>query len=287
MPMILITTAGKVGEQAARSLAAAGTPSRVLVRHPEQHQALQDLGVELVHGDLDDRDSIHAALEGVTAIVLVSPAVTEQELRVVTGAGRASVSFVVKVTSKASPDSPIARRRGQSEIEAGLTASGIPHALLRSNAYMDNFLALAPAIASTGAFASSAADGRVGLIDARDVGDVAAAVAAEPMPHHGRTYWLTGPKLLTYTDAAAVLSEVLGRPVSFSARTAAEDERAMISAGVSAPIAAQNAQAFSLIAEGDAEWTSDDVQDLLGRAPRSFHDFAVEHRAAFSAYQTR
>jgi len=42
----------------------------------------------------------------------------------------------------------VGRRRGQAQIEAGLAASGVPHTLLRSNAYLQNFLALAPVIRS-------------------------------------------------------------------------------------------------------------------------------------------
>jgi uncharacterized protein YbjT (DUF2867 family) len=53
----------------------------------------------------------------------------------------------VKITSKASADSPIARRRDQAEIESELIASGLGWTLLRNNAYMQNFLMLAPAIA--------------------------------------------------------------------------------------------------------------------------------------------
>ena len=68
----------------------------------------------------------------------------------------AGVRHVIKITSKASADSPIARRRGQNEIEAGLAASGLEHTLLRANAYMQNFLALAPRIAKTSSFGSSA-----------------------------------------------------------------------------------------------------------------------------------
>lgn len=279
--MILVTTAGKVGTRAAATLARSQAV-RVLARHPEQHSALRTVGADVVPGDLDDVASIEAALTGVTAIVLVSPAVPDQESNVVRAAADAGVGFIVKVTSKASADSPIARRRGQAEIEAGLADSGIPHALLRSNAYMDNLLALAPVIANTDAFASSTADGRIGLIDARDVGDVAARIAADPTAHQGATYWLTGPALLSYRDVARTLSEVLGRPITFSARTTSEDEEAMISAGVPAQIAAQNAQAFTLIARGDAEWLSEDVRRLLDRAPRTFHDFAIQHRAAFN-----
>ena len=127
---------------------------------------------------------------GVTAVVLVSPAVPAHELNVIDSAARAGVAHVVKVTSKASADSPIARRRGQAEIEAGLLASGLGYTLLRNNVYMQNLLILAPAIAATNSFGSSVGTGRVGLVDTRDVAAVAAEVAAAPAAHVGRP---TGP----------------------------------------------------------------------------------------------
>ncbi len=109
--MILITTAGKVGAEAARLLASREEPVRVLVRAPAKATAL------------------------------------------------------AQITSKASADSPIARRRDQTEIENGLIVSGLGYTLLRSNAYMQNFLMLAPAIAKTSSFGSSAGDARVGAPD--------------------------------------------------------------------------------------------------------------------------
>jgi uncharacterized protein YbjT (DUF2867 family) len=63
-----------------------------------------------------------------------------RELNVVASAARAGVGHVVKITSKASADSPIARRRDQTEIENGLIASGLGCTLLRNNAYMQNFV---------------------------------------------------------------------------------------------------------------------------------------------------
>ena len=56
----------------------------------------------------------------------------------------------------------------------------------------------------------------------------------------------------------------------------------MIQAGVPAPVAEMNAQAFSLTADGDAEWISDDVPALLRRPARSFGQFAADYAAAFS-----
>jgi uncharacterized protein YbjT (DUF2867 family) len=215
-------------------------------------------------------------------VVLVSPAVPAQELAVVRSAAQAGVSHVVKATSKAPADSPIARRRWQAEIEAGLAASGIPHTLLRSNAYMQNVLALAPAIAKTSSFGSAAGKGRSGMVDARDVAAVAAEIAAAPAAHADQTYWLTGPRLISNYDVAAVLSELLGRTITYQELTYEENKDAMIRAGVPGQIAEMNAQAFSLTADGDAEWVTDDVPSLLGRPARSFGQFTADYAAAFS-----
>jgi len=280
--MILVTTAGKVGTEAARSLIRREAPVRVLVRDPGKARALADAGAEVAVGDLDVPASLDEAMAGVTEVVLVSPAVPAQELNVIASAARAGVGHVVKASSKASADSPIARRRGQAEIEAGLAASGLVHTVLRSNAYMQNVLALVPAIAATSGFGSSAGKGRTGMVDVRDVGAVAAEIAVSPASHAGKTYWLTGPELISNYDVAAVLSELLGRTITYTELSFDENRDAMIRAGIPAPVAEMNAQAFSLTADGDAEWVTDDVPAILGRPARSFEQFAADHATAFS-----
>jgi uncharacterized protein YbjT (DUF2867 family) len=280
--MILITTAGKVGTEAARLLAQRGEQVRVLVRDPAKAAALAQAGAEVADGDLDVPATIDAAMQGVSAVVLVSPAIPAQELSVVGSAVRAGAGHVVKITSKASADSPIARRRGQAEIEKGLIASGLGYTLLRNNAYMQNFLMAAPSIATTSSFGSSAADGRVGMIDARDVAAVAAEIAVAPAPHAAKTYWPTGPERLSYADVADVLSRVLGRTISFRPLTFEQEKQAMIDAGVPEAIAGVNAQAIGLFAQGDADYVTDDVTSVLGRPARTFEQFATDYAAAFS-----
>jgi len=280
--MILVTTAGKVGSEAVLLLRQREVPVRALVRNPEKAKALADAGAEIAAGDLDAPASINAAVAGITTVVLVSPGVPAQELNVIRSAARAGVEHVIKVTSNASADSPIARRRWQTEIEAGLAASGLAHTLLRSNAYMQNVLALAPAIVKTSGFGSSAGKGRAGMIDARDVGAVAAEIAASPASHGGKTYWLTGPQLISNYDVAVVLSKLLGRTITYRELGFDEDRDTMIGAGVPEAIAEMNAQAFSMIADGDAEWVTEDVPSLLGRPARSFEQFAADYASAFS-----
>src|SRR5580700_3203249 len=176
--MILVTTAGKIGAEASRLLAQRGAPVRVLVRSPEKVSALAQAGVDVCKGDLEAPATIDAAMRDVTSVVLVSPAIPRQELNVVASAVRAGVQHVVKITSKAAADSPIARRRGQFEIENGLIASGLRYTLLKNNAYMQNFLMMARGIAEKDSFATATGDGRVGHVDTRDIAAVAAEIAA-------------------------------------------------------------------------------------------------------------
>jgi uncharacterized protein YbjT (DUF2867 family) len=181
--MILVTGAtGKVGSEAVRLLRQQGLPVRAMVRDRRKAAPLAAAGAELAEADFDDPGSIGAALAGVETVILVSPGVPTQELNVVAGAAGQGAKYVIKVTSNASLYSPIARRRAQAEIEAGLAASGLAHTLLRANAFLQNTLALAPAIKRTGGFGSSAGHGQVGMVDARDVSAVAAAIAAAGRP---------------------------------------------------------------------------------------------------------
>jgi uncharacterized protein YbjT (DUF2867 family) len=287
MIMILITTAGKVGSEAARLLGERRVPVRVLVRNPEKAVVLAQAGVEVFKGDLEAPASVDAAMQGVSTVVLVSPAVPAQELNVIDCGVRAGAGHVVKITSKASMDSPIARRRGQAEIEKGLIASGLGYTLLRNNAYMQNFLMMAPAIAKTNSFGTSTGDGRIGHVDARDVAAVAAEIAASPATHAGKTYWPTGPEVLSCPDVAAVLSRVLGRQITFHPLTFEEQKRAMIDVGLPEVVAEDNAKALTLFANGDADYVTEDVPAILGRPARTFKQFATDYATAFSLSQPK
>jgi uncharacterized protein YbjT (DUF2867 family) len=278
--MILVTGAsGKVGSEAVRLLGAQQQPTRALVRDASRAPRA---GVETVTGDFDRPDTLDAAMRGVETVILVSPAVPAQEIAVIAAAVRQGVQHIVKITSKASADSPVERRRGQAQIEEYLLAAGVSYTLLRANAYMQNILALAPVIKQSGGFVMSAGDGQVGMIDARDVAATAVRVAASPEAHVGRTYWLTGPDLITYDDVAKELSDALGRTVEYRRTTPAEHRAAMLQAGVPESVATSNAQAFGLIAEGDAAWLSDEVASVTGTPPRPLRTFIADHVAAFS-----
>jgi uncharacterized protein YbjT (DUF2867 family) len=252
--MILVTGAtGTVGSEAVRLLSARHQPTRALVREPSRvrhHDALSD-EIEIVVGDFERPDTLDVALTGVDTVILVSPAVPAQEIALIDSAVRQGVGHIVKITSKASADSPVERRRGQTQIEEHLLATGLGYTLLRSNAYLQNLFALAPMITQTRGFIMSAGDGAVGMIDARDVAACATAIAQEPDAHRSRTYWLTGPDLVTYTDIAKDLSVVLGHEIEYRRIRPDEHRALMIKAGVPEPDANAFRHAVSLVPEVD------------------------------------
>jgi uncharacterized protein YbjT (DUF2867 family) len=280
--MILISTAGKVGAEAARLLAPR-SPTRLVVRDRSRFGELAAAGVDLVEGDLDDAATVDAATRGVSGVVLVTAPSVGQEVALIDGAVRAGVGHVVKITSASSLDSPIARRRNQATIEEHLIASGLGFTLLRSNAYMQNLLMLAPAIRETGRFGSATGAARVGHVDARDVAAVAAEIAATPAEHAGRTYWPTGPQALDSAAMAATLADALGRPIAADPITVEQLRAGMIQAGLPEALADDNAKAVGLMADGDGDYVIDDVATILGRPPRTFAEFVADHRAAFTA----
>jgi uncharacterized protein YbjT (DUF2867 family) len=280
--VILVTTAGKVGSVAALLIAQQDLPVRILVRHPETAATVARAGVQIFPGDLDSLQSADQAVRGISTVILVTPPVVQQELNVIDSANRAGVKHLVKITSKASADSPIARRRNQSEIEVALAASGISYTLLRNNAYMQNVLMMAEGIARTSSFRTATGDGRIGHIDARDVAAVAAEIAVSPAGHAGRTYWPTGPESLSGTDVAQIFTKVLGRPITFHPISYEDQKRAMVEVGLPEPVAKDNARAVALMADGDCDYITADVRQILSRPAGSFEQFVIDYANAFS-----
>ena len=256
--MILVTTAGKVGAEAARLLRERDTPVRVLVRDPGKagQGAGPRRGRDRRRGPGHPRE--HRRRDGRRRRGSAGqPGRPAQELNVVASAAKASVAHIVKASSKASPDSPIARRRGQSEIEAGLAAAGIPHTLLRSSGLHAERPRAGPGDRRDERLRLGRGQGP-GWHGRRPGRRRGGRARSPPRPPGtpGRPTGSAGRNSLTNYDVAAVLSKLLGRTVTYRELTFEENKDAMIRAGVPERVAEMNAQAFRLNAGGDAEWLS-------------------------------
>src|SRR5207237_8787428 len=113
----------------------------------------------------------------------------------VQAAKRAKVKHIVRNSAiKAGHDAPNRNGRLHALVEESVKASGIPWTILRPHYYMQNLLSSASSVSSDGMLYMNMGQGRVGTIDGRDVGELAAKSRAHPARDAGKTYTQTGPE---------------------------------------------------------------------------------------------
>jgi uncharacterized protein YbjT (DUF2867 family) len=110
------------------------------------------------------------------------------------------------------------------------------------------------------------------FVDLEDVADVAVAALTED-GHHGRTYELTGPRPVTFAEAATLISAASGRPVRFERVTPQECTDRMIAEGVPAAEAEGLTSLFARLLDGRNAHTTDDVKRVTGHEARDFAGF--------------
>jgi uncharacterized protein YbjT (DUF2867 family) len=130
-----------------------------------------------------------------------------------------------------------------------------------------------PAMVRGGAIHTAAGDGRVAMIDARDIAAVAVAALTTP-GHEGKTYTLTGPEALSFDDVARNLSQQSGKQIQH-VRVSVDDVRtALESAGMAAWFADDMARLHAMLAAGYEDLVTDDVRAVTGSPARTLAQFA-------------
>ena len=282
--ILLIGATGRVGSAAARALLASKTPFRALVRRPDNAGFDCDT-VEVARGDLSDVASIKRALHGITRALMVMgnhPDQAELERQFATLAANAGVSHLVKVSSmEAGPGATATLPKNHYGTEQHIESLGIDWTFLRPNYYMQNMLMYSGSIARTNSFALPLGDAKTAMIDARDVGEVAAVVLTTE-GHAGQTYRLTGPELIDFYEVAARMSAVLDRPLSYVPQSPEAFREVLGQFIQSAWQLDAVCELFAEIAAGSLEEQTSTTADLLGRPAVSLNTFTQQFAGAFA-----
>ena len=169
--------------------------------------------------------------------------------------------------------------KGAELSEQAVIDSGADWTIVRCAFFAQNFdEGFLAELVRAGEFALPAGDVREPVLDIDDIADVAVAALTEP-GHVGKLYELTGPRLLTFTEMAAALTEATGHPVLYLPISPAEFAAGMLAAGLPEDYANGIAAVFAEIMDGRNESLTDGVRQALGREPRDFRDY-VETTAA-------
>ncbi len=145
---------------------------------------------------------------------------------------------------------------------------------------MQNTLMAAQTVASDGALYMPMKEGKFGMIDVRDIVDVAAKVLTEA-GHEGKTYGLTGPASISYHDIAAGLSKALGKEVKYVDVPLEAAREAMVGMGLPEWYADAYNEYNKAFSEGFGDFTTNDVKELTGHPARSYETFARDFSQAF------
>jgi len=283
--MILVTGAsGNVGSVLVTELREQGHDVRAGYHSGQRTAEAAGSGLDAVTVNLSDPSTLGPAFKNVDAVFLLTaggPAQPRQELNLIEAANAAGVKRIVKLSVWRADErlTPIAELHRDGE--EALQSSGLAWTFLRPNFYMQNFLRqMAGQIRETRSFSQPETTAAIGFVDTRDVARVAASVLTSP-GHDGHIYDITGPEALTYDQAAAVFSQVLGSPVRFVGLTDDEARDRILRSGLTAAHADTLIEVSRVYRDGGAERVTPAVRDLTGNAPVSFDQFVRDHVHVF------
>lgn len=277
---VLVTGAtGTIGSTLVPELCRLGVRTRAFVRDPDRARGLQQAGAELAIGSFEDEGSLASAMRGVDTMVLITPPqerAREYAAEAIEAARDSGVERIVRISViRADPHGPTDNVQQHGDTDARVQASGLRWTILRPHFFMQNLLMSIPTLRDDGSLYWGMGEGRLGMIDARDIADATTAVATSDAVD-GRVYTLTGPASITFHEVARAFGDALEQPISYvpvSLDAVEESLRAFGTSDWFARMMRDYSQAYS---ENWGDFVTDDLRTLTGHAPRSIDDFAGE-----------
>lgn len=222
MTMLVTGANGTIGRHVIDQLVQRGASVRALVRDPAK--ADFPAGVSVVKGDLMEPDSLRGAFAGVSALFLLN-AVTADEftqaliaLNLAREAGIEHVVYLSVIHSDRYLNVP--HFAGKFGVERMLEQMGFSATILRPAYFMNNELTIRDTVLAYGVYPMPIGAKGLAMVDPRDIGEIAAIElmrhASGAGPLAAERINLVGPDTLTGTDAAAIWSAVLGRPIAYA-----------------------------------------------------------------------
>lgn len=301
MSTIVTGASGAFGKMVTELLLARMPPEEIVLvtRKPDSLTHLAARGVTVRHGDFDRRDSLDAAFAGGDRMLLISTLdVGEHRRRQHTTAVGAAIAAGVKHIAYTSsvgihPRSPAYVVADHLHTEELLRRCGVAYTILRDSQYAEVVATMiAPLALATGKWVSSAGEGCMAFVSKKDCVAAAAAVLTTP-GHEGAVYEITGPELLSFRDAAALASEISGRPIEYVVVSHEEKQASFDAMGIprryvegmmheqSGPWASEEMMSYErALGEGYFAVCSHHVELITGRPASSLRDVFLANRGA-------
>ncbi|MBO0594378.1 NmrA family NAD(P)-binding protein [Nesterenkonia sp. E16_7] len=280
-PILVSGATGNVGRAVVERLLQAGVRVRAAGRSVESVQAAFGDRVEAVALDFTDEATWRGAFTGVRGMFLLRPPQLgrpkTQMIPALEHARELGLSQIVFLSLQGAERNPVVPH---AEIERWLRASGVSWTFVRASFFHQNLSTTHVSdIRDREEIMVPAGHGRTSFVDAEDVGAVAAAALLSPAEHKNLAWTITGDEALSYTQVAEILTAELGRPVRYSRPGALRyGLHARKRLGMPWGMVCLTIAIYTAARLGRADGISTDLSHVLGRAPRSFAEFAHRHQ---------
>ena len=251
---------GKTGRRVVERLEEQALPVRVGSRYGEPPF------------DWEVRSTWAPALEGVgTVYISYYPDIA------IPGAGEKVRAFAELALERGVRRMALLSGRGEpiaEQAEEAVRDTGADLTILRSTWFMQNFSEdyMLDHVLS-GDIRLPAGEVPTPFVDIDDVADIAVEALTDDR-HIGELYELTGPRSLTFAEAAAEIGEAAGREIRYTPVTLEQHEAELAEHGVAPDVIELLTYLFKEVVDGRNADTTDGVQRALGREPRDFSEYA-------------
>ncbi len=249
------------------------------------HKFKDDSAVDLVNIDYTKPETLAGALKDVDKLFLLTPIVPNMNnisSNLLKEAKKNAIKYIVKLSvmgADAELGTIIGRIHRQEE--KIIEDSGIPYSFLRPGAFMQNFVNyFGDTIKKQNAFYIPAGDGKVGFVDVRDIASVAVALLTRSdTKYENKAYSITGQEALSYGQAAEILSKELGRTISYIDISEQDARKGMMKIGMEDWLIDALIGLYNIIRSGYASQTTSAIEEVAGRKPILFSQFANDYAA--------
>ncbi len=294
---ILVTGAagqlGAVGRTVTGLLIERGLPVRAMVhREDERAVALRAAGAEVVVGDLLEPGDVYRVASGCRRIYFgmsVSAEYLEATVTMAVVAREVGVDALVNMSQMTVSQMSIQhttrshQQRQHWLSEQALAWSGLPVVTIRPTVFLEGFFLplTGPSVRDRGRIELPFGRGKTNPVATADVARVIAALLADPGPHLGRVYELTGPRSQDMTGVAREYSDALNREITYTDIPPGGWEGELTKARLPAHLIRHLVTMAELNRAGRYDRMTDGVERVTGRPPMSVRDFVSLHADEF------
>jgi uncharacterized protein YbjT (DUF2867 family) len=294
---ILVTGAagkfGAVGRTVTGLLLERGLPVRAMVRREDDRSAaLRAAGAEVVLGDLLEPADVLRVVSGCRRVYFgmsVAAGYLEASVTMAAVAREVGVEALVnmsqmtvsQMSNQNTTPSPQQRQHWLSE--QALAWSGLPVVTIRPTVFLEGFFLplTGPTVRERGRIELPFGRGKTNPVSTDDVARVVAAVLADPAPHLGRIYELTGPRSQDMDGVAREYSDALNREITYSDIPPEDWERGLKKMGLPEHLTKHLVTIAELNRANRYDLLADGVERVTGRPAMSVRDFVSLHADEF------